>query len=314
MRSIGIFALLCLFVACGEPAQSRGDQLSGLSETATQQQALAEEDYPDYTTFEPEAQKVLFERLAQVRQEKEDNKDMVRMPVFVITCDRISVLIKSLVSFYTRLDTPIEVIIHDNHTTYPPTIEFINQLEKAGLTVVRHHRDVVNEFGLNDLAWTIAKWYETNDSPYYVVTDPDIEIEEDSRDLLTLFSFLLDDNPNAKVVGPMLRYDDLPDHYPFKSYIRDVHMPKEYGRKQLWTIRWNDKPLVVQDGYVDTIFGMYRKTFRFHNYNRGLLCWSPYSARHLDWYIDPENLAADQIYYKRKNSPVGHWSSTFLNK
>ena len=269
--------------------------------------------YPSSESFEPEAQKLLFRRLAEMRTEKERGENEDRVPIFVITCDRISVLIKSLLSYYTRIANPIEVIIHDNHTTYPPTQDFLNRLEEAGVSIYRSGTDVTHDRALSNLSATIAHWYKTNNSRYYVVTDPDIEIEEGSADILDILAHLLDENPHMNVTGPMLRRDDLPDHYPLKAQVQKQQAGVYRGYRS-WNVPWGSKRVIVQDGWIDTCFGMYRRDFTFHNYNRALQTYDPYQARHLDWYIDPLNLAPDQLYYLYRNNPVGHWGSTWLHQ
>lgn len=278
---------------------------AALSKTAEHQ------SFPAVETFEPEAQKELFLRLEEEASKKSKNLAEGSVPIFVITCDRISVLIKSLLSYYTHIRNPIEVIIHDNNTTYPPTQEFLRRLEKAGLRVVWSSRDVINDYSLSSISTTISDWFQDHESPFYVVTDPDIEIEEGADDILEVFAHLLRENPQINVVGPMLRRDDLPDHYPLKNLVQ-TQQQEVYARDPIYYALFKHKVLALQPGYIDTAFGMYRRDFQFHNYNRAIQTYEPYQARHLDWYIDQNNLTPDQVYYKNKNSPVGHWSSTWL--
>lgn len=308
MSSFFLVSFLSLRFTCGI-----AEILDSKAGSTQSQQSSGQESYPSYESFEPQAQKELFARLKQIHASEKNGEKVAKTPIFVITCDRISVLIKSLLSYYTRIDAPVEVIIHDNHTTYPPTKDFLDRLEQEGITVYRSDRDITHDRALSDLSATIADWYTSHDAPYYVVTDPDIEIEEESGDILSILMFLLDESRHMNVAGPMLRRDDLPDHYPLKNYVQ-VQQSQVYLGMQTWNMQWNEKNLVVQDGWIDTCFGMYRKGFIFHNYNKALQTYHPYQARHLDWYIDPNNLAADQVYYLERNNPVGHWSSTLLRR
>ena len=263
--------------------------------------------YPSVESFEPEAQKKLFSRLCAMAENRRHHQDQQVTPIFVI----ISVLIKSLLSYVTRIDAPVELIIHDNHTTYPPTKEFLRRLAQAGVRVVYHDLDVVHDYALSGLSTTISQWFESNDSPYYVVTDPDIEIEESAGDILEVFSHLLCEFTNVQVVGPILRRDDLPDHYPLKQRVQ-TEQDEVHRNDPIFYKPYKNGALTLQAGYIDTAFGMYRKSFNFHNYNRAIQVHDRYQARHLDWYINPTDLTPDQIFYKQKNSPVGHWGSTWL--
>ena len=35
---------------------------------------------------------------------------------------------------------------------------------------------------------------------------------------------------------------------------------------------------------------------------------APYTAKHLDWYVDPDNVSPDQAYYMEHASNNNHWS------
>jgi hypothetical protein len=61
---------------------------------------------------------------------------------------------------------------------------------------------------------------------------------------------------------------------------------------------------------IDTTFGMYRNgTYvRARPEPKGLRFDHPYSARHLDWYLDEKNMAVDQQIYANTASTISHWS------
>lgn len=310
MLKVTCLISILLQLCCGQAPTSQIDNLdSGMA--IWQGPLSVSEPYPPSETFEPKAQKDLFKQIKLAKQKRAKHFDEKVVPIFVITCDRISVLIKSLLSYYVQIKSPIEIIIHDNNTTYPPTRDFLDRLEMAGIRVVRSTSDVVNDYSLSNINVTIQDWLRDHDSDYYVVTDPDIEIEKGPGDILKVFEHLLRENPYINVVGPMLRRDDLPDYYPLKSLVQ-TQQQEVYARDPITSSVFEDTVLNLQPGFIDTAFGMYRRNFSFHNYNRAIQTYAPYQARHLDWYLDPSNLTPDQIYYKQKNSPVGHWSSTWL--
>lgn len=275
MKSKALLFTLCMVQgACGQPHFSPQATSAAQGPLGSSTHALSTDgpEFPPYGSFEPESQAELFARIADRRDGHRFEGMGPKIPIFVITCDRITVLIKTLLSFYKTLETPFEVVIQDNHSTYPPTLEFLHRLEDEGIKVIFSQQDVTRDVGLNAVTQTVAWWYQENDSPYYVVTDPDIELDEGPGNLLTVLATLLEDSPRINVVGPMLHRDDIPESYPFRALAQD----QSWFKFQRWHGYFGDVPTTVQDGYIDTVFGMYRKEFKFHNYNYALQTCRPY--------------------------------------
>lgn len=232
---------------------------------------------------------------------------MSKIPIFIITRDRLDVLQKCIKSL-KQLDTEYEVVIHDNDSTFEPLIEYLNRESEAGNLKVYWNKHNT----LDDVTLSIQAHYKEGcTSDYYIVTDPDIELLDVNSDMLEFYIHLLNTYPDIKVVGPMLQIDDLPDHYPLKQKVIKSHT-QQFWHKTPESIKYQEETYNIQRCYIDTTFGMYRKSFNFKRYNKGIRTYKPYSARHLDWYIDPKNLSNDQIYYLTTSSNIGHWSSTYL--
>jgi hypothetical protein len=226
-----------------------------------------------------------------------------------MACDRIAVLRQSIESYRKLKPEPI-IVIHDGGSTFPPMLEYLAELEKSGIQVERSGRVTENE-DLNKASVTIEKWFATNDAPYYVVTDPDILIEDGFDDLFEVYAWFLTRNPDIDVVGPMLRIDDIPDHYPLKFVAAGRHYYQFWSKVPQIT-RIHGKQVLFQKSKIDTTFGMYRKGFKFHHYNDGIRVYAPYAAKHLDWYIDPASMTPDQVYYMANSSKVAHWGGAWL--
>jgi hypothetical protein len=239
------------------------------------------------------------------------DRDFPKIPVFVITCDRLTDLQTAIQSYKQASLGAVEIVIHDNHSTYPPMVRYLEKLEQEGVSVYYHDDDVSREAQLNGVAQTIDSWYKKHDAPYYVVTDPDIELTQGDGSVLQLYAHLLDWHPEVDVVGPMLRVDDLPNFYPMKQQVIASHLA-HFRSLSSFSMIWNGRDVRVQRGSLDTTFGMYRKNFRFHRLNNSLQLYEPFDARHLDWYLDPNSLSDDQIYYIRHATGVSHWGGTWM--
>lgn len=230
------------------------------------------------------------------------------IPVFIITRDRVSCL-KQCLEGYKKLGD-VEIVIHDNNSTYPPMVEYLKELETQGIKVY-YHPVTTNDFNdiSQEVANTIKDWYKTNDSPYYIVTDPDIELENPSPELLEFYIDVMKQH-NPTVVGCMLRIDDLPDHFVIRDEMVKSHMIQFWGEHRNNYI-FEHNGIKCQRCAIDTTFGLYKKEFEFKRLNHGIRVYEPYMARHLDWYLDTNNLSEEQQYYidhcnKKVSTLSGH--------
>lgn len=234
-------------------------------------------------------------------------KHIAKIPIFIISHNRLTMLRRCIESIRTCFapDT-YEIVIHDNVSTYQPLIEY---LRSSGLRVFWNQR---NE--LDDVALSVAQYFNTEvATQYYAVTDPDIEFQPlvTPADTLTLYSCLLDLYPQLIAVGPELRVDDIPDHYPLKSDLLQRHATSHASDKFI-DVGWRGSIVPCAFRKLDTTFGLYRRNFTFRRLNDALLCHGNYCARHLDWYIDPQNMTEDDRLYMQKTTRWGHWSSEYL--
>jgi len=143
-----------------------------------------------------------------------------------------------------------------------------------------------------------------------VVTDPDIALDNVNGDILEVYAHLLEMLPEIAVVGPVLRTDNIPDYYPRKEEIITWEMQHNPPRKGIYNIRYKDKVINLIFAKIDTTFGMNRAGKHWGRRTiKAIRVLSPYSARHLDWYLNPLNLTPDQEYYmKHASAGITHWS------
>lgn len=242
-----------------------------------------------------------------------------KIPIFIITKDRLTVLKRSIESYKKCIKTPFRIVIHDNGSTYPPTVQYLNELEQEGIKVFRYNHKIEEEKMkykddyLNSVSISVEKMKKYYPFEYYVVTDPDIELYGDCGDILDVYKAILREK-RVRVVGPILKLDDIPDYYPMKEAVlerkRHWSKPKLQG-----AMKYAGRRITFTRAKIDTVFGMYSRNFVFKRKQNGILVHSPYDARHLDWYIDPNNLAEDQLYYIKASKQelsvrmINHWST-----
>jgi len=234
-----------------------------------------------------------------------------KIPIFIISFNRLEVLKTSILSYKNFIKSPFEIVVHDNNSSYGPLLDYLKRLESRGITVFYNKENVLSGMQLNNVALSIEKWFSQNDAPYYVVTDPDIALQEECGDILELYADLLKLNEEINVVGPMLRIDDIPPYYPLRTKVIERHY-QQFWHKMPMDLTWRGKLIQYQNAPIDTTFGMYRYGFKFHRLSQGYRTYRPYWARHLDWYLNPKKLSDDQIFYLKNASEVSHWGGAWL--
>lgn len=234
------------------------------------------------------------------------------IPIFIITFQRLNVLKEAVDSFKRNIATPFRIVISDNHSTYPPLLRYIDELEKEGALI---YRNVSNNPFRNVFA-NIEDYKRKYNPKYFVVTDPDIALDKNPGDVLELYKHLLNKNKHVHSVGPMLRINDIPNYYTLRDEVFKRH--GSIWRLPTKTIKWKSMSVRYCRFPIDSTFGMYRGNSQFIFDKRrtkvpALRVHAPYTARHLDWYINPQNPSEDQKIYQRAASEVAHWSASFLN-
>jgi hypothetical protein len=223
------------------------------------------------------------------------------VPIFIIVHDRLTVLKKAVKSFETQIKTPIKIIFHDVASTYKPCLDYLESTKyDVYRSKINSHLTVMN---------TVNKYMnEHPECEYYVITDPDIELDNVNGDILDFYIFLSKMNP-GKVIGPSLRIDDLPDNYPHKQKV--IKHESQYWDKSPTIIDYNNNKYKIQYQLIDTTFQLVPKTNLSRKFPRqGIRCYAPYGARHLDWYLNTANLSEDQIYYSKNSSKhISNWST-----
>jgi len=245
---------------------------------------------------------------------------MQKIPIFIISHNRLEFLKRSIKSFRETIgDDKIEIVISDNNSTYKPLLEYLSYLEKEENIRIFRYRWREDEYTASFLdikkmlQQTINSWYNMNDSDFYIVTDPDIELDyENDRDILSFYKQILLALPEVEVVGPMLIIDDIPDCYHMKKIAIKRHTKDFWNNAELG-IKYNSKIYKTITSQIDTTFGMYRKGYLFKSPSHAIRSHKPFLARHLDWYIDSDNLTEEQIFYiKNSNDKITHWGGKFM--
>jgi len=247
-----------------------------------------------------------------------------KLPIFVITFQRLSVLKTSLASWRVCLArTPYQLVFCDMNSSYPPLKQFLQEQKRQGAAVYFNKTNDPFRNVHNNIKHYFARRTGANRPKFFVVTDPDVQLDRVPAHCLEVYKHLLNLNPKVECVGPMLRIDDIPAAYPLKAKVMERH--GHIWRRPTKQAKYGAHPVAYVQFPIDTTFGMYRAHprtpphFRFQNGRRdtkpSLRVKAPYAARHLDWYIlGNDKMKEDQKTYMKQASNVAHWGAQWLRK
>lgn len=209
----------------------------------------------------------------------------VSTPVFVIVRDRLTPLRRLIV--WLEEAGHDEIWLVDNNSTFPPLLDF---LDATPHQVVRLERNLGHRSPF--LSGTVQRIAADR---HFVVTDPDVVPDETCPlDAVDHFRELLDRYPEIDKVGFGLRTDDLPDTYPLAADVR------------AWEARFwaNEIEPGVYRADIDTTFALYRPLHRRHREDSALRTGAPYVARHLPWYVGPNDIGDEDRWYRDHGEPT----------
>ena len=230
-------------------------------------------------------------------------------PIFIITCDRLSSTKSVVQSYKNCIKTPYELVFVDLGSTYESMVEYLGKMAHRGMKVYMG-KSITQVNHLNKVSDYIDDYFQSHDQCDYVVTDCDIALDKTPGDVLRVYSHFLEILPTINVAGPMLRIDDIPDHYPYKKQLLDGTMGqhKRFHSMPVKEIEHFGKKIRYIHSQIDTTFGMYRAKSKWARMSSGIRVLAPYAARHLDWYIDPAKMLPDQTHYmKHASKQIAHW-------
>ena len=196
------------------------------------------------------------------------------------------------------------VIIVDNRSTYPPLLEWYKTCPYKVISTEGANLSTYNRF-----IWemNLPEIHAPNDN-YYAVTDSDLGFEGVPADFCDVLVRDMERSEGIVKSGLSLSIEDLP---------RNVYADRyREAEKNNWSSQDRDGFYGIA---VDTTFGVYSKarcsreglekmwrasgqvvpeSFLDNSYfYRSHRSPAPYTAQHLPWYMDINNLSAEQIYH-----------------
>lgn len=218
------------------------------------------------------------------------------MNAFIIMKNRIT-WPKAMCEFLA--DTGCTPILIDNDSDYPPLLEWYKNCP------YKVHRLKEN---LGHLALWKSGIIDEYQDRFYILTDPDLDISSVPHDYVDV---LMKGFENKTIVksGLSLEISDLPNNpYAKEAYAWELKF-WDYKRKK--------------NGYyessIDTTFALYDKERTWGEFPGGepsnnrffdaVRSPRPYTAKHLPWYLTPDNMTAEEKYYHERTDK--YWSGKY---
>jgi len=139
---------------------------------------------------------------------------------------------------------------------------------------------------------------------YYVVTDADISLNPAMpKDFMNSLLKLMDRyHYHILKAGLALDLETIPDYYPLKEKVKN-------WEAKFWSDQLEEH---VFKADIDTTFALYKPNYplRFNINNqfyKAVRIAGKFTCKHMGWYLDPENLTAEQLYYMSTSSISNSW-------
>lgn len=201
----------------------------------------------------------------------------MKYPIFLINRNLLSSTKKLVEDLYNLGETNLHII--DNASTYPPLLEWYKE---QTLAKVHYHEN------LGERALWNSNLINEIDSPYYIISDSDIELNPNTPKTLIQDMISLMEKYDYTKIGLSLSLD-FPQDNDYQKF--SWEWEQKFWQEEL------EPDLYRAD--VDTTFCLFKKgEFTY----RSLRMAGDYTARHLPWHKDLNNLSQEDIYYLQHSS------------
>lgn len=221
------------------------------------------------------------------------------IPVIIINFNQLFYL-KKQIDFYLNRGFK-NIIIVDNKSSYPPLLEYYNELKSNSNITIELMSDNFGHMVFYNNK-TLQKKYGKG---FYFLTDADVVPNANlPLDFFeTMLKFLKNNFINVTKVGFALDIDSIPDYYPKKQNVIN-------WEKAFWKNRTKEK----EESYfalIDTTFALYKpgypKKYNQNEFLYAIRIAEYFTAKHGGWYIDYNNMTDEQLFYQNTANSSSSW-------
>jgi hypothetical protein len=213
------------------------------------------------------------------------------IPIFIMFKDRVSVLLETLRNLYRYIRTPFEIVIINDNSTFPSSVAFLQKLKESGVHV--HDLEQSWDANFDQLYVLLANFVEnymgSSDASHFVLTDSDCALDSAPGNILVVYQSMLD-GLGVDAAGAAIRWDDWPPNAPFYESSLVTLQAEAY--------KFRGRNYYYNNAPIDTTFAMYRRDWRLNRLQgKHIRILPPLAARHVDFYLDKNNLPEDYKFY-----------------
>lgn len=220
--------------------------------------------------------------------------NILETPIIINNFNRLDCLLKQIA--WLEKAGLKNIYIVDNASSYPPLLDFY---EKTNYTVFKLNKNI----GFLALWKTII--FQRFANNYYVYTDPDIiPTETCPTNALQYFYSLFKEFPTKDKIGFGLVINDLPNYYKLKEKV--IKWETQFWQKEI--------KLDIYDAPIDTTFALYKPNVKGGSGLNAIRTGEPYTARHLGWYVNSNNLTEEDRFYINTVNSSSSWTNTLTGK
>lgn len=242
------------------------------------------------------------------------------IPVLIINRDRLRFL-QEVVTAYDRIQktTPLQLIIVDNNSTYPPMVDYLKTLPAKNV-IVSYWKEEWTVEAMNlgkgepqhnyilthPVNYALDNYLKDHKADFYVVQDSDISLRNAPADILQLYQGILQICPRLAKVGPHIMLSDIPLEYKYRSIVYETY--DMYFKRIPWAVNFNDRITHITLMGVDSHWSIHRTGKKFTRLEGAAVrTYAPYACSHLDFYDIVEH--EDTKYYKAHDySKLNHYT------
>ena len=199
---------------------------------------------------------------------------------------------KAMVDKIKTLDGVGDIIIIDNGSTYQPLLDWYDTKPCEIIKVGNMGHTAPWGCGLVDKLGVP-----------YVVTDPDLGIDDLPSDTLIVLNNKLNESTHLNKVGLKLDWESITDRSPYYNHLQSYD-------KSRWETS-NIENGIYTDVHIDTTFALYNVK---HYFVGGGSLTAPYIAKHYPWELTEEDRNNnDEFSYYIKNASSASSYKVYLN-
>ena len=211
------------------------------------------------------------------------------IPFFIVTHNRLTGLMSSL-SFLVKQDFPIQIIVADMQSTYPPMVEYLNTLKLQGDLEIWNCANI----GPRGLFFdTRFRSYVESKNVGFFLSDGDLDFSETSHSLLSELVLISRRFPGFRKVGAALRLDDLPMTPELLARKSQVIFSGE--KRNFFKSREMFPGVFLAP--IDTTIAYYPELTTKYYFWPSIRLGGVHAVRHSPWYEDDQKLTEEQSFY-----------------